>query len=292
VAETCEEVYDSSDEYSRDERIETVYQGWGAREMAERIVELEDELGADVDGVCTGMHADVAEAHAEIERLTSESRNLEGDCIRLSEELDEARADNVELAKRARDADHWEAVADRMRDEISRLKELLEYEHSRADTAIDREEVAEKAAEEAQADAKYFEEWAIHNGLNFNNAVQQRNQAWDRADRYRLAWLSARRRAADEANYGLEALDCQREETRRWRRGHEAAEAKLTYAYREIERLRDALARVEAVADEFGMLSAGRLRDELGEQRKTTDAPRLEYAGQDEDGEVWRLKEA
>jgi hypothetical protein len=88
-------------------------------------------------------------------------------------------------------------------------------------------------------------------------------------DRYRLAWLSARRRAADEANYGLEALDCQREETRRWRRGHEAAEAKLTYAYREIEQLRAEL-----------------------EERKATDAPRLEYAGQDEDGEVWRLKEA
>ncbi|MEO3974395.1 hypothetical protein [Streptomyces sp. CAU 1734] len=36
-------------------------------------------------------------------------------------------------------------------------------------------------------------------------------------DRYRLAWLSARRRAADEANYGMEALDHYRAEIDRLR---------------------------------------------------------------------------
>ncbi|MFC4494048.1 hypothetical protein ACFPA8_07870 [Streptomyces ovatisporus] len=30
----------------REDRIETIYQGWGAREMAERIVELEEERAA------------------------------------------------------------------------------------------------------------------------------------------------------------------------------------------------------------------------------------------------------
>src|SRR5262245_38968642 len=30
------------------------------------------------------------------------------------------------------------------------------------------------------------------------------------SNRYRLAWLSARRRAADEANFGMEALDRER----------------------------------------------------------------------------------
>jgi archaellum component FlaC len=78
VGEKCGEVYDSSDEYNRDERIETYYQGWGAREMAERIVNLEDELGADVDGICTGMHADVAEARAEVERLRTQVESFRG----------------------------------------------------------------------------------------------------------------------------------------------------------------------------------------------------------------------
>lgn len=31
---------------ARDERIESIYQGWGAREMAERIVDLEDQIKA------------------------------------------------------------------------------------------------------------------------------------------------------------------------------------------------------------------------------------------------------
>ncbi|MER5501347.1 hypothetical protein ABT096_29660 [Streptomyces sp. NPDC002561] len=100
---------DDTDEYNRDERIETYYQGWSAREMAERLVDLEDELGEDVDGICTGMHAEVAEAQ----------------CA-------------------------W----DDMRDE---------------------------------------------------------------RDRYRLAWTYARRRAADEANFGMEALALRDEEIARLR---------------------------------------------------------------------------
>ncbi|MET9126928.1 hypothetical protein [Streptomyces sp. NPDC004528] len=114
----------------REDRVETIYQSWGAREMAERIVELEDELGADVDGICTGMHADVAEAHSEIERLT---------------------------------------------------------------------------------------------GV---------------AARYRSAWLSARQRAADEANMGQEAVDHIRQDRDRWRAGHETAEAQLVAERREVARLR------------------------------------------------------
>ncbi|WP_406161029.1 hypothetical protein [Streptomyces canus] len=137
MAEQCGEVYDSADEYNRDERIETIYQGWGAREMAERIVELEDELGADVDGICTGMHADVAEAHAEIERLRTEAENFRG----------------------------WRASM---------------YEVVRA---------------------------------TFRSSGRNRRAA----QRYRSAWLSARRRAADEANFGMEALALRDEEIRRLR---------------------------------------------------------------------------
>lgn len=65
-------------------------------------------------------------------------------------------------------------------------------------------------------------------------------------NRYRLAWISARRRAADEANFGMEALALRDEEIRR-------------------------------------------IRAELEEVRRSTHAPRLEYAGEDEDGEVYHL---
>ncbi|MYR43096.1 hypothetical protein [Streptomyces sp. SID5910] len=156
------EVYDSSDEYSRDDRIETYYQGWGAREMAERIVELEDELGADVDGICTGMHADVAEARAEVERVRT----------RL------VRTEN--------------------------LRRVAHY----------------------------------------------------RRDRYRLAWLSARRRAAHESVMATEAVEHLTADRDRWRQRYE------------------------------------RLAAELEASRKTTHAPRLEYAGEDEDGPVYKLAES
>ena len=43
MAEQCgADVPDDVDEHSRDDRIECYYQVWGAREMAERIVDLED----------------------------------------------------------------------------------------------------------------------------------------------------------------------------------------------------------------------------------------------------------
>jgi chromosome segregation ATPase len=220
MSERCGGVPDDVDEYNRDERIETIYQGWGAREMAERIVDLEDELGADVDGICTGMHADVAEAQAEIERLG-------------------------------------------------------------------------KALKEARADSEYFEEWATANGKRLNATLAQRDEyrdalsevatydEWEisavgqsepvrlvvtdvrphadaERDRYRLAWLSARRRAADEANYGMEALDLKAAEIARltsdrdgWQRGHETAESQLVYERRENARLRAELADLrEAIHEE------------------------------------------
>jgi predicted nuclease with TOPRIM domain len=133
---------DDVDEYNRDERIETIYQGLGAREMAERIVDLENELGEDVDGICTGMHADVAEARAEVERLTS----LVG---------------------------YWEHRAE----ESDRLRE--------------------------------------HAGSLYEMFKRLRDEESDRSERYRSAWLSARRRAADEANFGMEALELRDAEIRR-----------------------------------------------------------------------------
>ncbi|MFE7399582.1 hypothetical protein [Streptomyces sp. NPDC057557] len=198
---------DADDEYNRDERIETLYQGWGAREMAERIVDLEDELGADVDGICTGMHADVAEAHAEVERLYGLVRDMEGTCIQLSEELDDARATNVELAKDARDGACWEAVAGRMRDEIGRLRAASDRHHAAWTSARRRAKTATGAWRymlwRGDAQNKEMREQDEFARFLWGQMSERRQER----DRYRLAWLSARLRAADEANFGMEALE-------------------------------------------------------------------------------------
>jgi hypothetical protein len=250
---------DDVDEYNRDERIETIYQGWGAREMAERIIDLEDELGADFDGICTGIHADVAEARAEVERLTS----LVG---------------------------YWEHRAE----ESDRLRE--------------------------------------HAGSLYEMFERLRDEESDRSERYRLAWLSARRRAADEANFGMEALEFKDRwiaqitaDRNRWRSGHEAAEAQLVYERRQNARLRSFAEEVKGVhyscrdgepdcAERFlrriydsmyELWDAERekrpfldsvhrrvARGEfyhLDEDRESTHGPHLEHVGTDEDGEVWRL---
>lgn len=98
----------------------------------------------------------------------------------------------------------------------------------------------------------------------------------DERDRYRLAWLSARRRAADEANFGMEALELKEQEIARlasdrnaWQRGHETAESQLVFERREN----------------------ARLTAELSALREPTHgAPELEHVGTDEDGDVYRLK--
>jgi hypothetical protein len=172
MAETCGEVYDSADEYDRDERVETIYQGWGAREMAERIVELEDELGDDVDGMCTGMHADVAEAHAEIERLSS-----------LVGRYESAWQSARRRATRAMGA--WRYMRWREDAQSKEMREQDEY-------------------------ARWLWDRLVERG--------------GERDRYRSAWLSARLRAADEANLGMEALELKDQEIRRLRAELDARE--------------------------------------------------------------------
>lgn len=101
-------------------------------------------------------------------------------------------------------------------------------------------------------------------------SIQLMNEAGRQRDRYRLAWLSARRRAAKESVMAQEAVDWLRNERDMWRAGHERAEAQLVHERRENERL----------------------RAELEASRKTTHAPRLECVGEDEDGQVYRLAES
>ncbi|WDM16713.1 hypothetical protein J3S85_37745 [Streptomyces lavenduligriseus] len=181
---TPEDCYDRRDvdEYNRDERIETYYQGWGAREMAARIVELEDELGADIDGVCTGMHADVAEARAEVERLTKE--------------LKEAKADSAYFAG-------WADGNGRRLNAMTadRDRALLAWQSARRRAG--RMFGAWKAARYA---SDLWRQNSRDSGDHAREVLWHLDERSRESVRYRLAWLSARRRAADEANFGMEAL--------------------------------------------------------------------------------------
>ncbi|WP_326812122.1 hypothetical protein [Streptomyces scopuliridis] len=98
---------------ARDERIESLYQGWSARDMAERIVDLEDELGEDVDGMCTGMHAEVAEAQCAWRDMRAER--------------DRYRLAWLSARRRAADESNFATEALALKDaEMSRLRALVD----------------------------------------------------------------------------------------------------------------------------------------------------------------------
>ncbi|WP_261954301.1 hypothetical protein [Streptomyces nigrescens] len=119
---------------------------------------------------------------------------------------------------------NWSAMVEARDAEIAQLRDLLRAENGRANAAIDREQAAEQHAEELG----------------------------EARDRYRLAWLSARRRDGENSLHATEALELKDQE---------------------IARLRAELQRAR-----------------LEESRESLRAtPRLEYMGADEDGEVWRL---
>ncbi|MFB7919378.1 hypothetical protein [Streptomyces sp. NPDC056061] len=141
--------------------------------------------------------ADVAEAHAEIERLTS----LVGYWEHRAEELTE---------ERDRYAAAWRSARRRARS----LRAAWRYARYTVN-AWRREARATGDALRALLEAS-----AEH--------VASR-------DRYRLAWTSARRRAADEANFGMEAMALK--------------DAHLAALRREIDRLRAFAADVTAVRD-------------------------------------------
>ncbi|MFE7624275.1 hypothetical protein [Streptomyces sp. NPDC057509] len=73
--------------------------------------------------------------------------------------------------------------------------------------AVGNVERLSEAVKDARADAEYFQAWAEGNGRRLNEVLAQASTYRRQRDRFRLAWLSARRRAADEANFGMEALE-------------------------------------------------------------------------------------
>ncbi|WP_069752932.1 hypothetical protein [Streptomyces sp. EN16] len=159
--EPTEEELEAEYERARQARIDEYDCSFSSRQLAAKLVDTEDELGSDVDGICTGMYADVAEAWTEIERLKGQLADVCGE------------------------AEAFAAITDGY---VGHLRERL--------------------------------------------------------SRYRLAWLSARRRAAEEANLGAEAVEHIAADRDRWQRGHERAEAQLIPTRRRLE---DAEARLDAV---------------------------------------------
>jgi hypothetical protein len=82
----------------------------------------------------------------------------------------------------------------------SRDERYNDYCEWSAKALADRLVTAEDALKEAKADSSYFEEWATANGHRLNASLAECN-------RYRTAWLSARRRSGTEAQYATEALE-------------------------------------------------------------------------------------
>jgi hypothetical protein len=81
----------------------------------------------------------------------------------------------------------------------SRDERYNDYCEWSAKALADRLVTAEDGLKEAKADSSYFEEWATANGHRLNASLAA-------CDRYRSAWLSARRRSGTEAQYATEAL--------------------------------------------------------------------------------------
>ncbi|MGW1268174.1 hypothetical protein [Streptomyces sp. NPDC002491] len=178
-------------------RIDRYYQDESAASLAERVVDLEDEIGEDVDGICTGMHA--GRLYEMFKRLREE---------------EEDRADRFESA--------WKSA------------------RRRAKTALGAWRYTQWRVDQHDEERREADEFTRFMWGQMTERRQER-------DRYRLAWLSARRRAADEANMGMEALELVRRDRDRWQTGHERVESHLVGERRDNARLRAFAADVLAV---------------------------------------------
>lgn len=140
-----------------------------------------------------------------------------------------------------------------MGDEASRRERIDRYyqsEHAAqlAEWLVDAEDEADRLSTQLAARlADNVADWTAV------RSIQLMNEAGRERDRYRLAYHSARRRAARESVMATEAVEHLTADRDRWRQRYE------------------------------------RLAAELDASRKTTHAPRLECVGEDEDGPVYWL---
>jgi hypothetical protein len=216
------------------------------------------------------------------------------------------------------------ALADRLvdaEDEAGRLRSAWQSARRRAKTAMGAWRAARHISE------SWHRMFRRESDLT-RDLLSLAGQRTQERDRYRSAWLSARRRVADETNFGMEALERKEREVSRWRSGHETAEAQLVWERRDNARLRSFAEEVKGVhyscrdgepdcAERFlkrvydsmyELWDAEREKrpfvasvhrraargefDDVAEDesRETTDAPRLEQVGTEDDGgTVWQL---
>ncbi|MFF6928329.1 hypothetical protein [Streptomyces californicus] len=119
-----------------------------------------------------------------------------------------------------RDVARWCDESRRARAKIESVERAHDDAVRERNAAVDNVERLRELLKDARADVDYFQEWAEFNGRRLNTWI-----AWQR--RYRLAWLSARRRAAEESNLGAEAVQYLAADRDRWQRRAETAEARL-----------------------------------------------------------------
>jgi hypothetical protein len=136
----------------------------------------------------------------------------------VTAELEEVRAERDRLAadvERLNNLVHAEnGRADFNQDEAESLRDLLRAENERADKAIDREEALEEELELSHAATR-----ELHHALSdLVDHTDETCNVLPERDRYRLAWLSARRRAARESQHAAEALALKDAEPREARR--------------------------------------------------------------------------
>lgn len=152
------------------------------------------------------------------------------------------------------------ADCDRARESAGNLylmfRDLREQEADRADRFESAWKSARRRAKTAMGAWRYMRWHEDAQGEEMRKQdefarwlLDQMSERRKERDRYRLAWLSARRRAADETNFGMEALERKEREVSRWRSGHETAEAQLVWERRDSARLRSFAADVASVRD-------------------------------------------
>ncbi|MFD6361844.1 hypothetical protein ACFWFX_18630 [Streptomyces roseolus] len=197
----------------RDARVETYYSGWGARDMAEKLVELEDEGAAavrvDDDRIAAlnARDAEIVELKKELARVTRDLRVSQAkvDGAALHVERTNARVAMLEAAL---------TTLDGFVEERDRCRLAWQSARRRAKTAVG---------------AWRYTQWRVdqHDEARRSDAEFQRclwGQLTERSqerNRYRSAWLSARRRAAHESVMATAAVEHLTAERNLWRQRYE-----------------------------------------------------------------------
>ncbi|MEV4037701.1 hypothetical protein [Streptomyces umbrinus] len=188
--------------------------------------------------------------------------------------------------------------------EASRDERIEEYYHHGA------RELAEWLVD-AEDKLKESDRLREHAGSLYEMFSRLRDEEADRADRFESAWKSARRRASDEHNFGMEALELKRAEIFRLRDEERrlrdfADEVRRVLGFTHVDgnwrdthmpALYDARHELDTAQRERRDFVPRHIRGgargdvvEADQVRETTHGPRLETAGDEEDGgTVWRL---